>query len=156
MRDLRPHTARFGTGPGDGGSRRVRGRFTGLADRRGNLLALGAWRPSGDAAAAGNAAGVDLSDLRPYLMWAVLTPHPVSGTPAELHRHALDMVDGWIDDARRVVGAAAVADTFALTIRTDTAVPVWAPGPTTLLGDAAHTMTPASGEGANAAGDAAP
>jgi 2-polyprenyl-6-methoxyphenol hydroxylase-like FAD-dependent oxidoreductase len=132
-------------------------RFVGVTDSAGTTLALGAWYPRRVPAEAASERipGLKLPTTAPYVMWVLMSPahlaSPAEACPDGLHRFALAAVSGWNPAATRFVQEAIVPDTFRVTLRAMTAVPSWNIGRITFLGDAIHAMSPAGGEGANAA-----
>ncbi|KZV15128.1 hypothetical protein F511_34787 [Dorcoceras hygrometricum] len=132
-------------------------RFVGVTDGAGTTLALGAWQPRRDPleAAGALAPGVCLPGTAPFVMWVVLAPSEavpgVVSRPEELHRFAMDALQGWDPTAVQFVRAADVPATFRIPLRAVPSVPVWSTGRITFLGDAVHAMSPAGGEGANTA-----
>ena len=141
---------------------RLRNGFNGVHGPGFRTLALGLYesRRPHHRATTEFAPGADLDPVADYLMWLQLArvedfPVPEdrfwSAQPAEWHRMALDMLDGWHPDLRRLVEAAEPDATFPLAIRALLPVPEWTPGPVTLLGDAIHAMTPIGGRGGNTA-----
>jgi 2-polyprenyl-6-methoxyphenol hydroxylase-like FAD-dependent oxidoreductase len=132
-------------------------RFVGLTDSSGTTLALGGWLPrrAPRAAAAQRVPGLDLHAPHPYVMWVLLGPDqtmPGEETPpTALCAFARDRTTGWEPAATQFVREAAEDDTFRVSLHAMRAVPTWATGRVTFLGDAVHTMSPAGGEGANTA-----
>ncbi|MEV7603586.1 NAD(P)/FAD-dependent oxidoreductase [Kitasatospora sp. NPDC089797] len=57
----------------------------------------------------------------------------------------------WHPDLRGIFGHALPGTTFAVALRATRPVQAWEPGPVVPLGDAAHTMPPSGGVGANTA-----
>ncbi|MGV9674176.1 FAD-dependent oxidoreductase [Nocardia sp. NPDC003482] len=66
----------------------------------------------------------------------------------DLHAIVATAVRDWHPRARALVAACAPDSLFALPLRTSVPTPPWPTTRTTLLGDAIHAMTPASGSGA--------
>ncbi|MFJ4185206.1 FAD-dependent oxidoreductase [Kitasatospora sp. NPDC089509] len=64
---------------------------------------------------------------------------------------ALKLTPNWHPDFRRLFSLADPTTTFPIRIATSEPVPAWPTTTVTLLGDAAHTMTPGQGVGANTA-----
>lgn len=62
-----------------------------------------------------------------------------------------DLVHDWHPNLRELVRDSDPTTTFALSIRTSDPITPWKPSRITVLGDAAHTMTPGRGAGANTA-----
>jgi 2-polyprenyl-6-methoxyphenol hydroxylase-like FAD-dependent oxidoreductase len=105
-------------------------------------------------------AGVEVSPVDDYLMWAVSAPVATFTLPDEqvmalapeaLHGLAVTAIAGWHRDLRALVDRAVVADTFAVRISTAEPVPAWPASRVTLMGDAIHAMSPTGGSGANTA-----
>ncbi|MBB4689774.1 FAD-dependent oxidoreductase [Amycolatopsis jiangsuensis] len=63
----------------------------------------------------------------------------------------LERIEGWHPAFSRLVADSPDATVSLLPIRTSVPVGAWETGPVTLLGDAAHSMTPFRGIGANVA-----
>ncbi|MFB9929889.1 FAD-dependent oxidoreductase [Amycolatopsis halotolerans] len=72
-------------------------------------------------------------------------------TVPELRSVVLDRIRDWHPSFSRVVRDSLDATVAMLPIRTSVPVRAWETGPVTLLGDAAHSMTPFRGIGANVA-----
>ncbi len=132
-------------------------RFVGVSGGSGMILALGAWDPweRPAEAAARLTPGFALQAPEPYIMWALLVP-PVAGpppgaSPAELAAFARLQLSTWNPAVRRLLDHAIEADTFVVAMRAMQETPAWASRHITFLGDAAHVMSPAGGQGANTA-----
>lgn len=103
------------------------------------------------------APGVRLTDVAPYLMWALTAqadafPSALDALdPAELHAVATHTIRRWHHDVRRLVERAAVEETTLVPIRSAVPIDPWPSTRVTLLGDAVHAMSPARGSGANTA-----
>ncbi|MFG1702170.1 FAD-dependent oxidoreductase [Nonomuraea sp. M3C6] len=108
--------------------------------------------PAGEAVAR-HAPGLEVTDIPGYFSWTMTTkgPRPDGASPAELHRLALDTVNGWHEGVRRIVEQAEPEATFLLRIHSAQRVQPWDEPAVTLLGDAVHSMSPGRGEGANVA-----
>ncbi|RJO75362.1 FAD-dependent monooxygenase [Nocardia panacis] len=65
-----------------------------------------------------------------------------------LHEIVTDAVRTWHPRVRGMVAACDPQSMFALPLRSSVPVPAWPTTPVTLLGDAIHAMSPASGSGA--------
>ncbi|MFG2087341.1 MULTISPECIES: FAD-dependent oxidoreductase [unclassified Spirillospora] len=70
---------------------------------------------------------------------------------ADLCRLVLDKTAGWHPDLRAVFAHAQPEETYPLALRATMPVEAWPAGPVIPLGDAAHTMPPTGGVGANTA-----
>lgn len=70
---------------------------------------------------------------------------------ADLNALALDLTRGWDPRWRELVATSDPTASIALSIRTSDPLDPWEPSAVTLIGDAAHTMTPGRGAGANTA-----
>ncbi|GAA3560177.1 NAD(P)/FAD-dependent oxidoreductase [Amycolatopsis ultiminotia] len=92
-----------------------------------------------------------------YVMWvyAARTARFPAGLPEldgpGLRAVVLDRIHGWHPAFSRLVADSPDATVCVLPIRTSVPVAPWETGPVTLLGDAAHSMTPFRGIGANVA-----
>jgi 2-polyprenyl-6-methoxyphenol hydroxylase-like FAD-dependent oxidoreductase len=132
-------------------------RFVGVTDGAGTTLALGAWHPRRTPSEAVSAIvpSPRLPGIDPYVMWVLLVPSegaPDSASSAEqLHRFAVNALEGWDPAATRFVRDADVRATFRIILRTVPSIPDWQTRHITFLGDAVHAMSPAGGEGANTA-----
>ena len=101
--------------------------------------------------------GPEAAAQRDYVMWGLLARR--TRLPADLEQLdaiqlqslALQRIERWHPNLRRLVGATA-PDTVLLTpISTSVPVPAWTASTVTLLGDAIHSMPPTGGVGANTA-----
>jgi salicylate hydroxylase len=136
--------------------------FTGVRDRKGHSMALGAFRArrAPAEAAAELASGPVLDAVPDYLMWAVVARgKDFAGSDEELwscdgaalHELALRLIRRWHPVLRGLLTSADPASCFPVAIRSAEPVDAWPPGRVTVLGDAIHVMTPAGGVGANTA-----
>ncbi|SEP53090.1 2-polyprenyl-6-methoxyphenol hydroxylase [Amycolatopsis saalfeldensis] len=98
-----------------------------------------------------DAAGLALTPVPDYLMWAVVGAAPRAREPVALHRFAARAVRRWHPELVRIVREADVPATFRTPIRTSPPVPRRTAGRVTMLGDAIHVMPPSGGAGANTA-----
>ncbi|MEZ0110218.1 2-polyprenyl-6-methoxyphenol hydroxylase-like FAD-dependent oxidoreductase [Catenulispora sp. EB89] len=98
---------------------------------------------------------VRLTDVPPYLMWALTAQADafpgVPDTSVGLHAVAMHAIRRWHRDIRRLVELAAVEETALIPIRSVVPIDPWPSTRVTLLGDAVHAMSPARGSGANTA-----
>jgi 2-polyprenyl-6-methoxyphenol hydroxylase-like FAD-dependent oxidoreductase len=135
--------------------------FTAVVGGRVGLAAgLVQFRQRPDEASAAIAPQARLSASGDYLMWAVAADRrsfPVADAalgdldPAGLHDVASQLIRSWHPDVRGLVALADVGQTFLVRVAAAVSMPQWPPGRVTVLGDAIHAMSPASGSGANTA-----
>jgi 2-polyprenyl-6-methoxyphenol hydroxylase-like FAD-dependent oxidoreductase len=93
-----------------------------------------------------------------FVSWGVTVSHTrfPGGMPSPtdgfaLLTHARRVTDDWDPRWHELLERSDPASAITIDIRTSDPLPEWEPGPVTLLGDAAHTMTPGRGAGANTA-----
>jgi 2-polyprenyl-6-methoxyphenol hydroxylase-like FAD-dependent oxidoreductase len=136
--------------------------FVIATNKRGGLLALGAYNPRRPLAeaAAELAPDVVLDPVEDYMMVSgsvapdTRIPPPrewTADTPAVLHHAMLLAVEGWHPALRGVVERIDRDTLFAISFGRLDPTPAWEPSRTTLLGDAIHAMLPTLGQGANMA-----
>ncbi|MDQ2830651.1 MAG: FAD-dependent monooxygenase [Chloroflexota bacterium] len=136
--------------------------FTAVVGPHAIGLALGLmeFRHRPEAAAAALDPRVPVHPADDYLMWGVTAQRErVALTDAELlaldgpalQQVALRLTARWHASVGALIARCAVAETFALTIRTAVPLAPWPTTTVTLLGDAIHAMSPAGGSGANTA-----
>jgi 2-polyprenyl-6-methoxyphenol hydroxylase-like FAD-dependent oxidoreductase len=96
-----------------------------------------------------------------YLMWVVGAPperFPVdlwTSDKTTLQKAAAELVADWHPDIGALVRLGTPGSVHVTTLRTAEPVPLWAPAPVTLVGDAIHTMVPQGTSAATALRDAA-
>lgn len=102
--------------------------------------------------------GLLFDNTTDYFSWGVSASRQVMPDRVrEMHGEQLqqfvlrDLVHDWHPNLRTLVRDSDPTTTFALGIRTSDPIAPWRPSRITLLGDAAHTMTPGRGAGANTA-----
>lgn len=102
--------------------------------------------------------GLLFDNTTDYFSWGVSASHRV--LPNDVHERDGDelqqlvlreLVHDWHPALRQLIRDSDPSTTFSLSIRTSDPIRAWQPGRITLLGDAAHTMTPGRGAGANTA-----
>jgi 2-polyprenyl-6-methoxyphenol hydroxylase-like FAD-dependent oxidoreductase len=102
--------------------------------------------------------GLLFDNTADYVSWGVSTsrsllpPDVLQWDGGRLQRLVLaDLIADWHPALRTLVRDSDPTTTFALSIRTSDPLEPWEPSRVTVLGDAAHTMTPGRGAGANTA-----
>lgn len=102
--------------------------------------------------------GLLFDNTTDYFSWGVSASHEVLPERIremdgdELQQLVLqDLIHDWHPSLRTLVRDSDPSTTFSLSIRTSDPLGPWDPSRITLLGDAAHTMTPGRGTGANTA-----
>lgn len=104
--------------------------------------------------------GIDLGDPGDYYMSVFSMHQETLGLPddeflamsgKELRDLVLRRTVSWHPDLRHIWTHAEVAETYPITLRATVPVTPWPPGNVIPLGDAAHTMPPTGGVGANTA-----
>lgn len=91
------------------------------------------WEPTATAAAR-LAPSARLTEAPGYLSWMVSVPDPLEAlTPSKLHELARRRVTGWHPCLARILDAAEVQATFAVTLSPAGPVRRWQTGPVTLL-----------------------
>jgi 2-polyprenyl-6-methoxyphenol hydroxylase-like FAD-dependent oxidoreductase len=158
---LSPHTA-----PTDTGVRFVIGRtplteqFAGISRAFGAKivgdgvsLLLGAMRFRTLPARAAEALAPDVSlpDIGDYVRWAMILPPDGSLDDVTPQDAVLSRIAGWHPELQALVEQGDPDNSTLLSIRVVEPRERWAPGPVTLLGDAAHATSPTGGNGANTA-----
>ena len=92
-----------------------------------------------------------LSDVAPYLYWAVIGQNARLGTGTAADARLASLSAGWAYGLRALFAHGDVASTVMLPVRTALPVAPWPSSRVTFLGDAIHAMSPAGGLGANTA-----
>ncbi|WP_439890576.1 FAD-dependent oxidoreductase [Ralstonia sp. 25C] len=92
-----------------------------------------------------------LSDVAPYLYWAVIGQNPRLGTAGAVDARLASLSAGWAHGLRALFVHGDAASTVMLPVRTALPVAPWSSSRVTFLGDAIHAMSPAGGLGANTA-----
>lgn len=112
------------------------------------------------AAAAAAWPGLELDDAEDYYMSVFSIHQQALGLPddtflamsgEELRDLALTRTAGWHPDLRHIWTHAEAAETYPIVLRATVPVTPWETGNVVPLGDAAHTMPPTGGVGANTA-----
>jgi hypothetical protein len=101
--------------------------------------------------------GLLYDNSRDYIMWGFAAadtwlPDDVTRLRGqEIQQVVLDLTKDWHPDFRQIFALGDPASSFPLSIRTSEPIPQWQTTNVSLIGDAAHTMTPGRGVGANTA-----
>lgn len=101
--------------------------------------------------------GLRYDNTTDHLSWGLSVSRTVAPADtlqrrgAELNALALELTSDWDPRWRELVATSDPSASIALSIRTSDPSAPWEPSTVTLLGDAAHTMTPGRGAGANTA-----
>jgi 2-polyprenyl-6-methoxyphenol hydroxylase-like FAD-dependent oxidoreductase len=126
--------------------------FVIATNKRGGLLALGAYNPRRPVAeaAAELAPDVTVDPVEPYMMVSGSVSGPTD-TPQAMHASMLAAVEGWHPALRGVVERIDPLTLFTISFGRLDPTPAWEPSRVTLIGDAIHAMLPTLGMGANMA-----
>ena len=92
-----------------------------------------------------------LSDVTPYLYWAVIGQNMRLGTEGAAEARLASLSAGWAHGLRALFAHGDMASTVMLPVRMALPVAPWSSSRVTFLGDAIHAMSPAGGLGANTA-----
>lgn len=101
--------------------------------------------------------GLRFDNTTDHVSWAITTSRTIAPadlldrTDSALVTLAGELSAGWDPRWLDLIATSDPGAAVALAIRTADPVPAWTPSTITLLGDAAHTMTPGRGAGANTA-----
>ncbi|TCK26477.1 FAD-dependent oxidoreductase [Pseudonocardia endophytica] len=101
--------------------------------------------------------GICYDNTTDHLSWGLSTsrtlapPDALDRRGADLNALALELTRDWDPRWRELVATSDPSASIALSVRTSDPLEPWEPTPVTLIGDAAHTMTPGRGAGANTA-----
>ncbi|MDL5155502.1 FAD-dependent oxidoreductase [Actinomycetospora termitidis] len=101
--------------------------------------------------------GLRFDNTADHVSWAITTSRSIAPADlldregAALTALADELTADWSPCWRALLAGADHGANVALSIRTSDPLPTWEPSTVTLLGDAAHTMTPGRGAGANTA-----
>ena len=101
--------------------------------------------------------GLRYDNTTDHLSWGLSVSRTVAPADtlerrgADLNALALELTRDWHPAWRELVATSDPSASIALGVRTSEPVDAWEPSTVTLLGDAAHTMTPGRGAGANTA-----
>jgi 2-polyprenyl-6-methoxyphenol hydroxylase-like FAD-dependent oxidoreductase len=101
--------------------------------------------------------GIRYDNTTDHLSWGLSTSRTVAPADtlerrgADLNALALELTRDWDPRWRELVATSDPSASIALSVRTSDPLAPWEPSPVTLIGDAAHTMTPGRGAGANTA-----
>lgn len=112
---------------------------------------------STDAKLINNWPGLLYDNSRDYIMWGFAAadtwlPEDVTSMRGRaIQQLVLDLTTDWHPDFRQIFALGDPDSSFPLAIRTSEPIPAWQTSNVTLIGDAAHTMTPGRGVGANTA-----
>jgi len=136
--------------------------FVIATDKRGGLLAMGAFNPRRPVAEAGAALAPDIA-LDPVDDYMMVSGNVAAGTTVppfaewtestalELRDSMLEAHASWHPALRGVVERIDPATMFSIYFGRLDPTPAWEPSRVTLLGDAIHAMLPTLGQGANMA-----
>ncbi|WP_018330976.1 FAD-dependent oxidoreductase [Actinomycetospora chiangmaiensis] len=101
--------------------------------------------------------GLRFDNTTDHVSWGVTTSRSIAPADlleregADLTALAAELTADWSPCWQALLAGADHGANVALSIRTADPIPPWEPSTVTLLGDAAHTMTPGRGAGANTA-----
>ncbi len=101
--------------------------------------------------------GLRYDNTTDHLSWGLSVSRTVAPADtlerrgADLNALALELTRDWDPRWRELVATSDPTASLALSVRTSDPLAPWEPSAVTLLGDAAHTMTPGRGAGANTA-----
>jgi 2-polyprenyl-6-methoxyphenol hydroxylase-like FAD-dependent oxidoreductase len=132
-----------------------------VADGKGNRVLMGSFRPRRPIREAGDGVpGVDLEDVRPYMMVSCSVPSTTVVPPsrewteetrANIKAGMQETVAGWDPAVEAIVAGIDPSTIFSVAFSYLEPEEGWEPSRVTVIGDAAHGMLPTVGMGANSA-----